>query len=63
LSIDGVPPYIARSPEEWFDPETHRKPRLKVYDDEDDMMHFEVCSPDRTVVLIYDRPGQKTEKR
>ncbi len=34
ICFDGVPPYIARSPEEWFDPETGRKPRLKVYDDE-----------------------------
>ena len=34
LCLDGVPPYIARSPEEWFDPETGRKPRVKVYDDE-----------------------------
>ncbi len=25
-------------------------------------MHFEVCSPDRTAVLIYDRAGEKTVK-
>ncbi len=34
ICFDGVPPYIARSPEEWFDPATGQKPRLKVYDDE-----------------------------
>ncbi len=25
-------------------------------------MHFEVCSPDRTAVLIYDRAGERTVK-
>jgi hypothetical protein len=34
ICFDGVPPYIARSPEEWFDPETGRKPPPKVYDHE-----------------------------
>jgi hypothetical protein len=34
VCLDGVPPYIARSPEEWFDPETGGKPQVKVYDDE-----------------------------
>jgi len=34
LCLDGVPPYIARSPEEWFDPTTGKKPAYKVYDDD-----------------------------
>ncbi|OPZ23195.1 MAG: hypothetical protein BWZ02_03298 [Lentisphaerae bacterium ADurb.BinA184] len=31
--LHGVPPYVARSPEEWFDPETGRPPDVKLYDD------------------------------
>jgi hypothetical protein len=31
--LDGVPPYLARSPEEWFDPETGRRPAVDPYDD------------------------------
>lgn len=34
ICFDGIPPYISRSPEEWFDPETGRKPAVKVYDDD-----------------------------
>jgi hypothetical protein len=111
ICSDGVPPYVARSPEEWFDPETGRTPRLKAYDDEpfiqsariekdagggwrrfsltagtarnwyflvpegarefavraaaadkDDVVHFEVCAPDRTMALIYDNAGGKIVK-
>jgi len=28
----------------------------------DDVMHFEVCAPDRTMALIYDHAGEKTVK-
>lgn len=34
ICLDGVPPYLARSPEEWFDPATGRKPAFKVYDED-----------------------------
>lgn len=34
FSFDGVPPYLARSPEEWFDPRSGERPAPKVYDDE-----------------------------
>jgi hypothetical protein len=34
LCFDGIPPYLARSPEEWFDPATGAKPPVKVYDDD-----------------------------
>jgi hypothetical protein len=34
VCLDGVPPYLARSPEEWFDPETGAKPAYKIYDDD-----------------------------
>ena len=34
LCFDGVPPYLARSPEEWFDPQTGHKPAFKIYDDD-----------------------------
>lgn len=33
LTLDGVPPYVARSPEEWFDPETGKAAPVKLYDD------------------------------
>ena len=31
LCFDGIPPYLARSPEEWFDPQTGHKPAFKIY--------------------------------
>ena len=35
FSLDGVPPYVARSPEEWFDPmAAETVPRVPVYDDD-----------------------------
>ena len=34
ICFEGIPPYIARSPEEWFNPETGQKPPVKVYDDD-----------------------------
>ena len=39
LSLDGVPPYLARSPEEWFNPETGEIPQPDVYDN-DTFMQF-----------------------
>lgn len=33
FSFDGVPPYLARSPEEWFDPATGKSPEVSAYDD------------------------------
>ncbi len=33
IAFDGVPPYLARSPEEWFDPRTGKSPEISVYDD------------------------------
>ena len=33
IAFDGVPPYLARSPEEWFDPRTGKTPAISVYDD------------------------------
>jgi len=33
IAFDGIPPYLARSPEEWFDPRTGRRPAPEVYDD------------------------------
>ena len=32
VCLDGVPPYISRSPEEWFNPETGKAPTPIVYD-------------------------------
>ena len=35
FSLEGVPPYLARSPEEWFDPTAPEPvPRVPVYDDD-----------------------------
>jgi hypothetical protein len=34
FSLEGVPPYLARSPEEWFDPTTGAAPAVPVYDDD-----------------------------
>jgi hypothetical protein len=35
FSLEGVPPYVARSPEEWFDPSAKEPlPAVPVYDDE-----------------------------
>ena len=31
--LDGVPPYLARSPEEWFDPTTGARPVISPYDE------------------------------
>jgi hypothetical protein len=39
LALDGVPPFLARSPEEWFDPRTGKRPPIPVYDD-DAFMQF-----------------------
>ncbi len=33
FGLDGVPPYLARSPEEWFDPETGQPPAIPLYDE------------------------------
>ena len=33
FSLDGVPPYLARSPEEWFDPNTGKGPQIDPYDE------------------------------
>ncbi len=33
IAFDGIPPYLARSPEEWFDPRTGKVPEVTVYDD------------------------------
>jgi len=33
FSLDGVPPYLARSPEEWFDPTTGKSPDIFLYDE------------------------------
>lgn len=33
LCLDGVPPYLARSPEEWFDPAAPGLPAVPLYDD------------------------------
>ena len=35
--LDGVPPYLARSPEEWFDPTTGSAPAVNLYDDSEFM--------------------------
>ncbi|MFP4055987.1 MAG: hypothetical protein ACLF0G_03870 [Candidatus Brocadiia bacterium] len=32
FSLDGVPPYLARSPEEWFDPVAGGPPEVPLYD-------------------------------
>ncbi len=33
LTLDGVPPYLAQTPEGWFDPETGKLPAVPVYDE------------------------------
>jgi hypothetical protein len=33
FGLDGVPPYLARSPEEWFDPATGQSPAIDPYDE------------------------------
>ncbi len=33
FGLEGVPPYLARSPEEWFDPETGKQAAVELYDD------------------------------
>ena len=33
LCLEGVPPYVARSPEEWFDPRTGKAPDVAPYDE------------------------------
>ncbi|MGB2821130.1 MAG: hypothetical protein WBF17_09125 [Phycisphaerae bacterium] len=41
FSLDGVPPYVARSPEEWFDPNTGRPAPVEPYD----QSHFVQSDP------------------
>ncbi len=56
FSLDGVPPYLARSPEEWFNPEGGVSPVPNLYDNdafmqfarsrlEDGWAYLENCSP------------------
>jgi hypothetical protein len=33
IALEGVPPFLARSPEEWFDPRTGTVPRIGLYDE------------------------------
>jgi len=33
ISLEGVPPYLSRSPEEWFDPSTGKPAPVSPYDD------------------------------
>ena len=33
IALDGVPPYLARSPEEWFDPRSGKLAEVTVYED------------------------------
>ena len=33
IALEGVPPYLARSPEEWFDPDTGKLPQIPTYDE------------------------------
>lgn len=33
FSLDGVPPYLSQTPEEWFDPKTGKAPAGMVYDE------------------------------
>jgi hypothetical protein len=33
FALEGVPPYLARSPEAWFNPETGQPPTIDPYDD------------------------------
>ena len=37
--LDGVPPYLARSPEEWFDPRTGAAPDVPLYDETPFLQH------------------------
>ncbi|MCX5659178.1 MAG: hypothetical protein NTW19_05575 [Planctomycetota bacterium] len=39
LCFEGIPPYVARSPEEWFDPTTGKAPTVDPYDDEPFMQY------------------------
>ncbi len=33
IALDGIPPYVARSPEEWFNPDTGEPPEIPLYDE------------------------------
>ncbi len=33
MAFTGIPPWLARSPEEWFDPDTGKAPTVPVYDE------------------------------
>lgn len=39
IALEGVPPYVARSPEEWFDPSTGKNADVVMYDDEPFMQY------------------------
>jgi hypothetical protein len=52
LSLDGVPPYVSRSPEEWFNPVTGAPAPVAPYDDAnfmqsvaDETLRFQMWSP------------------
>jgi len=52
VTLDGVPPYVARSPEEWFDPSTGLPAPVSPYDEAafmqsvaDDALPFQMWAP------------------
>lgn len=44
LTFAGIPPYVARSPEEWFDGATGQRPAVALYD-EDEFVQSDVTGP------------------
>jgi hypothetical protein len=44
ILLDGVPPYLAPSPEQWFDPSTGAGPVIPVYDESPIRMVDKECS-------------------
>ncbi len=51
FSLDGVPPYLARSPEEWFNPKLGKAPSVELYDE------YPFFQSAKTDVLKTEWPG------
>ena len=60
VCLDGVPPYISRSPEEWFNPKTGETPAPIVYDTTPFMQGI---SPDgkTSFAELHHRAGQRDQ--
>lgn len=61
ITFDGVPPFLARSPEEWFDPRTGTGPSVPVYDDTP-FMQFAPIEGELSLQDLHDKEKDRSFK-